>query len=118
LPDLDPHPGPANPDPFLFQQNVKPKLNFFPENFNKLSKIVKNYDTNDADKKDKGGRIRIRIWIGIKMESRSGIRIGINMMWIHNTVFSYVLRPESTGSTGPDPAQPLITAIRYSIMYV
>jgi hypothetical protein len=77
---------------------------------------LKNYDTNDGEKKDKWGRIRIRIWIGIKMESRAGIRIGIKMMWIHNTVFSYVLRPESTGSTGPDPAQPLITAIRYSIM--
>jgi len=36
------------------------------------------------------GRIRIKIWIGIVMESLIRIRIGLKTMPIHNTVASYV----------------------------
>ncbi len=44
LPDLDPHPGPADTD--RFQPNVKQKCQYTVEN-------IDNYDTHDADEKDK-----------------------------------------------------------------
>ncbi len=36
-------------------------------------------------------RIRVRIWISIQMESRIQIRIGIDMLPIHNTLFNHTL---------------------------
>jgi hypothetical protein len=42
------------PDPDQFHAYEKvDKVNFYPENFNILFKILKNYDTFDTDKKDK-----------------------------------------------------------------
>ncbi len=42
LPDPDRHPGHVDPDGYQFQANRKvAKLNYFPDNFNMLSKILK-----------------------------------------------------------------------------
>jgi hypothetical protein len=49
LPDPNPHSGPVDQDPYPFQPNKK--INFFPENFNKLSKILKLADSFDTDEK-------------------------------------------------------------------
>jgi hypothetical protein len=57
--DRDRHPGhadlnPADPNRYQFQANEKAgKVNFFPDNFNMLSKTQKNYDTFDTDEKGK-----------------------------------------------------------------
>jgi hypothetical protein len=52
----DPHLGASYPysysDPFPFQRNVNLTY-FFPENFSTLSKNIGNYETFDANKKDK-----------------------------------------------------------------
>jgi hypothetical protein len=44
----------ADLDRHQFQANQKVnQVDFFPENFNMLSKILKTYDTFDTDEKDK-----------------------------------------------------------------
>jgi hypothetical protein len=57
LPDLDPHPGTCQSGSVSISTKCKAELYFFPENFSKLYRILENYDTNDADKKDKGGYV-------------------------------------------------------------
>jgi hypothetical protein len=57
-PDLDRHPGyadpvPANPDRYGINSKHIKKFDFFPENFNMWSKILKTYDTFETDEKDK-----------------------------------------------------------------
>jgi len=60
-PDPDRHPGPADPDPFLFQQKIKLKNTFFPENLQYTVQNIESLDTfsYDADKKDKQCKIAL-----------------------------------------------------------
>ncbi len=51
--DLDPHPGTCQSGTISVSTKCSQTI-LFPENFNKLSQILKNYDANDAHKKEKG----------------------------------------------------------------
>ncbi len=51
--DPDRHTGPADPDLYLYQRNIKLKNTFFPENLQYTVQIIESFETCDAEKKDK-----------------------------------------------------------------
>jgi hypothetical protein len=51
---MNPNPGPADPDPYLFQPKVKLYYIFSQKMSNTYTFLnIENYDTNDIDEKDK-----------------------------------------------------------------
>ncbi len=90
LPDPDPHAGAADPDPYPFQSYVDQIYTLF-QKFYYTFLNIENYANYDAKEKEKkiilaplGSKsihkiliVRIRIWIGIKVERRILVRTSL-----------------------------------------
>jgi hypothetical protein len=99
-PDFDLYPGPADPNPYLFQPNVQLNYNYFSENVNALSKYLKSMTPITLKRMMKQCRPAL-LWIKVRYFSQ----IFKHVYWVSLRVRSADpdLDRHRNGKLHPDP---------------